>query len=51
MFNKLRFMPLNLVLYVFMGLFAASAFAVKPDNPGGGGKPPLKQKILWRLFT
>jgi hypothetical protein len=43
MFNKLRFMPPNLVVYVFMGLFAVSAFAVKPDKPGGGGKPPAEK--------
>ena len=42
MFNKLRFMSPNLVVCVFMGLFAASAFAVKPDNPGGGSKPPAE---------
>ena len=43
MFNKLRFMPPNLVVYVFMGLFAVSAFAVKPDKPDGGGKPPAEE--------
>jgi len=43
MFNELRFLPPNLVVYVFMGLFAVSAFAVKPDKPGGGGKPPAEK--------
>ncbi len=43
MFNKLRLMPPNLVVYVFMGLFAVPAFAATPDKPGGGGKPPAEK--------
>lgn len=42
MFNKLRYKPPILAVFVFTGIFAASAFAVKPEKPGGGGKPPAE---------